>query len=921
MNLARLSPRARRTLWISATLLALFTITGFFILPPIVKAQLVKRLSAELGRPVTVGKVRVNPYALSLTIENLEVGERAGPDAFFGWRRFYARFGAFASLGGDWVLPEFALDGFHAHVVVNPDGTLNFSDLLAKFGGAPAGRATAPAPKPSRAVRVGSLKITDAQVDFADHSRKKLFRTVVGPLGFTLTEFRTAGDRGAPYHFEAVTEAGERFTWTGTVSADPLASKGEFGIENLDLPKYAPYTDQASRADITAGKLAVRGHYEAKLAAGNRVLKLTDGGVSLRDLRVVERGSGQPAIELSTLEVTGINADAVSMKTGIGRVALGGGHLTVRREKGGTINLLNLLPAGEAAPPAPAASMPPVDLTVGEVAWQDFEVDVTDLAAPRPVQLGLSQLQGSLKNVTLADGAVMPLQFSLAWAPQGTVQIEGSLSVKPAVKLALKTEVAGLAILPLSPYLEQFANARITEGAVSTSNRVQLALDGPQPVATFEGDVRVDKFGLVDGAHLEDLAGFSALALNGIKIGTTPQLSVALAEVTVAGPYARVVVGPDKALNLAAVAKQSGAAPAVGKTGEKAPLPKMEIAKVTITGGDFSFTDRSLEPNAKMAVNQFGGTIAGLSSRNLGRADVDLKATVDGVGPVAIVGKLDPLSENKFADLTVDVRSVDLQPLSPYSGRFAGYELARGKLFLAIKARVADRKIDMSNVVTLDQFTFGAPTNSPDATALPVRLGVALLKDMDGKIVIDVPVEGALDDPSFHVSKVVVRVIVNLLTKAAVSPFSLLGSMFGGGGEELAYQEFAPGSSTLRPEEEGKLQTLVKALTNRPALRLDLEGNYDLAGDTYALKQQKFADLVRRKIWEARRVADPESAAARTTDPHARGTTRDGEEALRWKIPPGDAVWHPAAETAAAGSAASRAVARLFQARGQCHHV
>jgi len=860
MNLARLSPRGSRALWIAATLLVLFTVTGFFILPPIVKAQLVKRLSTELGRPVAVGKVRVNPYALSLTIENLEVGERAGPDAFFGWRRFYARFGALASLGGDWVLPEFALDGFHAHFVINPDGTFNFSDLLAKFGGPAAASAPAGPAKPSRPVRVGSLKITEARVDFADHSRKKPFRTVVGPLSFALTGFRTAGDRGAPYHFEAVTEAGERFTWTGTLSADPLASTGEFGIENLDLPKYAPYTDEASRADITAGKLAVRGHYEAKLDGRNRVFKLSDGGVSLRDLRVVERGNGQPAVELSALAVTGISADGVTMKTGIDRIALSGGHLTVRREKDGTINLLNLLPSGGAttgAPPVAAPSMPPVDLTVGEVALKDFKVDVTDLAAPRPVQLGLSNLQGSLKNVTLAEGAVMPLQFSLAWAPQGTVQLEGSVSIKPAIKLTLKTEVAGMAILPLSPYLEQFVNARITQGAVSTSNRVQLALDGPQPVATFEGDVRVDKFGLVDGAHLEDLAGFSALALNGIKISTAPQISVALAEVAVTGPYARVVVEKDKTLNLAAVAKTSGAAPGAGKPVENAPLPKIDVAKVTITDGDFSFTDRSLEPNAKMAVNQFGGTIAGLSSGNLGRADVDLKATVDGVGPVAIAGKLDPLSENKFADLTVDVKSVDLQPLSPYSGRFAGYELARGKLFLVIKAKVADRKIDMSNVITLNQFTFGAPVKSPEATGLPVRLGVALLKDMDGKIVIDVPVEGGLDDPSFHVSKVVVRVIVNLLTKAAVSPFSLLGSMFGGGGEELAYQEFAPGSSALRPEEEGKLQTLVKALTNRPGLSLDLEGNYDTAGDTYALKQQKIADFVRRKIWEARRAADP----------------------------------------------------------------
>jgi Domain of Unknown Function (DUF748) len=259
----------------------------------------------------------------------------------------------------------------------------------------------------------------------------------------------------------------------------------------------------------------------------------------------------------------------------------------------------------------------------------------------------------------------------------------------------------------------------------------------------------------------------------------------------------------------------------------------------------------------QVAVTQFGGTIAGLSSENPCRSEVDLRASVDGVGPVTITGKLDPLAANLFVDLAVGAKSVDLVPLSPYSGKYAGYELARGQLFLDVKARVADRKVNMANVVTLNQFTFGAPTHSPDATHLPVRLGVALLKDLDGKIVIDVPVAGSLDDPSFRIGKVVWRVIGNLLTKAAVSPFSLLGSMFGGGGEELSYQEFAPGAVVPLPTEAPKLATLVKALTNRPGLSLSIEGDYDPAADAYALQQQKLADLIRRKIWEARRAADP----------------------------------------------------------------
>jgi hypothetical protein len=224
---------------------------------------------------------------------------------------------------------------------------------------------------------------------------------------------------------------------------------------------------------------------------------------------------------------------------------------------------------------------------------------------------------------------------------------------------------------------------------------------------------------------------------------------------------------------------------------------------------------------------------------------------------VAITGQLDPLGTPRFVDMKVDCMNVDLLPLSPYSGKYAGYELARGKLALDVKAHVEGSQLQSENVLTLQQFTFGAAVESPDATKLPVRLGVALLKDLDGKIVIDVPVSGDLSDPDLKISRVVWRVIGNLLTKAAVSPFALLGSMFGGGGDELAFQEFDPGLADLRAAERGKLDTMVKALTNRPGLSLGIEGGYDAAADGFVLQRQKVAALVRAGIWEERRAADP----------------------------------------------------------------
>ncbi len=914
-----------RRLLIAGIALAVFTVAGFFVAPRIIKTQLEKRASAALGRAVTVGKVRVNPYVLSVTLENLDVRGVDGTGSFLGWGRLYVNFDPIASLRGAWTLGEIELDGFHVSVQRQPDGTFNFADILARLKPDQAAAPSGSLPP----VRIGSLKVKEARVHFADHTQAQPFTTVLGPLTFAVTEFHTAGARrDAPYNFEAVTESGERLSWAGTLSANPVSSVGELRLENIVLAKYAPYYAARIQADLADGKLFLRGRYEFNLAEGSPVMKLIDGALQLRNVKVTERATREPLVELAALDVAGVTADALTRKAAIESVTLTSGSVRGRREKDGTLNLLAQLAPPPSAPPASAASAaaPLPEFMIGEVSMRDCAAELTDLAAPRPVRLALAGIQFSLKKVTLAEGAVMPLSLAFNWAPQGTVKVGGTVTLKPELKADLRTEAAALAILPLSPYLEQFINARITQGAISLNGAVLVSMSAGTPAVAFDGSVTVEKLGLVDGALNEELAGFGSLALNGLKAATSPQLTVSLAEVSVAAPYARVLVNKDGTLNLAALAKaepepdappSAKAAAKAESAGAAVALPRIEIGKVVIADGDFTLTDRSLEPNVHVGVNQFGGTVAGLSSGNLVKADVDLKAKVDGAGPVTITGKLDPFGAKKSVDLKIGVHNVDLLPVSPYSGKFAGYELARGQLNLDVQAKLDDKQLDATNVITLNQFTFGAPVQSPAATKLPVRLGVALLKDTSGQIVIDVPMSGNIDDPSLRLGKVVLRVIVNLLTKAAVSPFALLGSMFGGGGDELAYQEFSPGGSELQAAEGKKLETMVKALTNRPGLSVALEGGYDGPADTYALRQQKLAALVRGKIWEERHAADPNIPPPEQLEITPEAQAAMVQRLFDEKFPPGTEFGAPlpkAPEIAAAPAAQKSLIRRAVDA-------
>ena len=224
-----------------------------------------------------------------------------------------------------------------------------------------------------------------------------------------------------------------------------------------------------------------------------------------------------------------------------------------------------------------------------------------------------------------------------------------------------------------------------------------------------------------------------------------------------------------------------------------------------------------------------------------------------------VSGRFNPLSAKEGSDLAVSITGWELIPVGPYSGKYLGYLIQKGKMKVEMQYRVVGRELRAENKLTIDQFTFGDATNSPDATKMPVKLGIAVMRDRDGQIVFDVPVEGNLDDPNFRLGRVIGRAIINVLTKLITSPFKLLGGMFGGGDADLSYVEFPSGAASLAPAETKKLDVLAKSLFERPALKLAIAGAVDTLGDPVAIRVAKLDARMRAAKWTALKAKDPDT--------------------------------------------------------------
>jgi hypothetical protein len=279
-----------------------------------------------------------------------------------------------------------------------------------------------------------------------------------------------------------------------------------------------------------------------------------------------------------------------------------------------------------------------------------------------------------------------------------------------------------------------------------------------------------------------------------------------------------------------------------------AKIPEnIRIGKITLQGGNVKFSDFFVRPNYTANLTGIGGSVTEMTVQKAG--DVDLRGKVDNAAPVEIVGRVNALSADLFIDLAASATDIELPPLSPYSIKYAGYGIERGKMTMKVKYLIENRKLAADNHLYLDQLTFGPKVESPTATKLPVLLAVALLKDRNGVIDIDLPISGTIDDPQFSIWGIIGKVILNLITKAVTAPFSMLASL-AGSKEELSYLEFAPGSSTLDGTDETKLKSLAKALSDRPQLKVDARGSVDPETDREALREGSIERKVRQQKWQ-----------------------------------------------------------------------
>ncbi|MEI6213349.1 MAG: DUF748 domain-containing protein [Desulfuromonadales bacterium] len=782
-------------------------------------------------------------------------------------------------LAGRFAFESIRLDGLELFASRTGDGEWMFNRLLQPSTEEKQQDTSAPANPPNGgtlSIKVTDFSFSNGTIHFSDALPSGGFKSEVRQIDASIRNFSTSAGSSAEYELSLLMDNETDFSADGSFSLIPLKVSLSSELSGMKLQRAWPYLSQFLTAPL-----------KGTVELSSEINYSTESGLTVEQGKLLLTGfstryGDREGFDLARLEVNDAGYRQKENLVEAGELKLSKGNLSLSREADGRISILSLIRPAPSKTKSAAQQLPataettavpkPVDVAAQKQAaaqalsfrlkkfqLEKFNAEFTDKTFEEKPRFTFSNTTLSLFDLNGPKFTPAGVNFSSTFNRATPLKAKGQITPLP-FRYRGSLTASRLPLRDFDPYFPSNVNVFVVGGLADADMNVDIALTNGKPSGSFKGNAGIRSFHAIDTAAEEDLLKWESLQLDDIR-GSLEPFSLTLRQVALNGVYSRIAIRTDGTLNLqnlvespkridasAAVPQPSAVTtPPAGSPGM--PLQPtvartpVKIDAVTIQDGTLSFTDNHLPQQFATTFYNLGGRVSGLSSEEAKFADVDLRGNLDNHSPLQITGRVNPLRGDLFVDLKISFRDIELSPVTPYSSRFLGYAVEKGKLFLDLNYRIDKKQLNSENRVFIDQFTFGEKVESDKATTLPVKLGLALLKDRRGEIHLDLPVTGRTDDPRFSIWGVVWQVVKNLLVKAVTSPFALLSSM-AGGGQDFSAIQFDTGTSAFSPSEERKLTSLAKLLADRPALKMELKGYVDRDRDTEGYRNE----LLNRKL-------------------------------------------------------------------------
>ncbi|MBA6420470.1 DUF748 domain-containing protein [Pseudomonas sp. 5Ae-yellow] len=869
----------------------IYTTAGFLLVPAIALHTINSQLSRLATVPAQLGRVEFNPFSMQSTLWDLQIGDPDAPDISF--QRLYVN----AELDSLWTgalhLADVELDAAHGEVHFAKDGTLN----LAKLFNLPEADAAA-SDDTSQALfplRIDRVALNKNSLHFIDERTQTAVEFAYDDLSLELKNLSTRPDETTAITLNASGPNGARLAWQGNATLAPnITSSGSLSIQDAQLSTLWPYIRDQFDLDLDSGALSASTEYQLDLSEQTD-FRLQNAQLALTTLSI--DANGKPRLRLPSLTVSDSALNLAKREVVIGQLHSSELEAWAAREQNGTIDLLALLdskpqasanqaetstpepsqqstrqtqaadvtdstqqvanpaPSPATAAQTPATQSPPWRVQLKDATLDGSQLHLVDRVPSKPVALEVGPLDISISQFDSLGTTPFSVQLTTGLNNNGQLSASGQVQLKP-LSATLKASTRNIDLRLARPYFEPLVRIQLRSGLANSD--LNINLNGLEPLALeVSGDAQVSQLHIIDAERERDLLKWQQLELSSIDYQGN---SLTINKVALQQPYVRFIINENLTTNFSGLlVEQPGTSQ---KQSSSAPMA-IRIGGVTIADGSANFADFSLQPDFSAAIGQLNGDIGTLDNQSTKPASVNVTGKIDRYAPVSIKGSLTPFDPLNSLDIATTFRNVELTTLTPYSGKFAGYRIRKGRLNLDLHYRIEQGQLNAENKVLLEGLQLGEKVDSPDAVDLPVRLAIALLKDSKGNIDIQLPVAGNLADPQFSVMPIIWQTLRNLVGRAAQAPFKFIAGLVGGNEQDLSEVSFTAGRETLGSGAEATLTTLASALQQRPALTLEVEGVSSAAVDGPQLASERLVREYQRLQFKSLQAMGEQVPASR----------------------------------------------------------
>jgi uncharacterized protein involved in outer membrane biogenesis len=616
--------------------------------------------------------------------------------------------------------------------------------------------------------------------------------------------------------------------------------------------------------------------------------------------------SNKPVATLAKLNLKQADINLEKRNVNVQAIVLSGLKTELIKEANKPFNWQTILePAAGAKSNGAAASNKKPDwaLMLKKLALDNASVHIEDRSLSAPVVLDVEKFVFELHDATLDLTRQLPIKAGFQVKQGGSFSTQGKLTPAP-LKADIDIKLAEFSFKPFAPYLNQFALLKLNNGAGNVNGKLSLNNDKAISL-TFNGGFSVDKLALIEEANDAPFLAWDKLSSDSLALSLGPN-RVHMATLNIEKAAGKFIINADKSTNIAKILRSTAntnapatnpepvpdnatditqtpatkaiaevtqvakeatstemaqavltgaAAGTTTKVVETAPiidtaadLFPVTIETVRIDNAELEFADLSLTPQFGTQIHTLTGVINSVSTNPNTTAQVELDGKVDDYGSASVRGSVQPFKATNFTDLKLAFKNLEMNRLTPYSGKFAGRRIDSGKLSVELEYKIKQRQLAGENKFVINKLKLGEKIDSKEAANLPLDLAIAILEDSDGVIDLDLPISGSLDDPKFSYGSIVWKAIRNVLGKIVTAPFRALGKLFGGNGDKLEAISFDAGSAIVAPPEQEKLKSVSLALSKRQGLALGVIPSYDAAIDTRALQESTLRKQVAEEL-------------------------------------------------------------------------